>query len=95
MKDSYFTVVMEFAGTTSVSQFTADEAADALKMWLTRLIQPDAYGLSRSSARQLEKAFADNYHRTLEPVEGLVNVWCTVALVSGKLALLNVVKTCR
>jgi hypothetical protein len=92
---------MEFEGTTSVSQFIAEQAADALKLWLAGLGEPNAYGLSGSSARLLKAAFADEHAfvddpaAMLSPIQGVASVWCTTARVRGKLALLTLVKTCR
>lgn len=90
-----FTVVMEFDGTTSVSQFVAKPAANALKLWLARLAEPNAFGLSRRSARLLQTAFVDDSSAELTTLKGVVGVWCTTALAGDKLALIHLVKTCR
>jgi hypothetical protein len=86
---------MEFEGTTSVSQFAAQRAADALKLWLAGLGEPKAYGLPGPSARLLEMAFAEDPQVSPTPIEGVENIWCSSASVRGKLALLNLVKTCH
>src|SRR5262245_21665218 len=90
-----FTVVMEFDGTTSISQFVAARVGDALKLWLIRLQEPNAYGLSRSLARSLHTAFVKHPSTAPVRIEGVANVWCTTAFVGRKFALLNIVKTCR
>jgi hypothetical protein len=95
METSLFTVIMEFDGTTSVSQFAAQGITEALRLWIAGLSQSNAYGLSGSSARQLAMAFAEDRERCPTPIDGVENVWCSTALAEGQLALLNIVKTCH
>ena len=95
-----FTVIMEFDGTTSVSQVVAQDVRGALRLWLDRLREPGACGLSRSAARSIQESFAEEDEtKNVGNIKGVVNVWCTTALVgrnaSSKLALLNIVKTNR
>jgi hypothetical protein len=85
-----FTVLMEFAGTTSASQVRAASAEDALRMWAVRLSEPGCYGLSEPAARQLRNALATD---GMEGIHGLSNVWCTTATVGERLAILHIVKT--
>ena len=69
---SLFTVVMEFEGTTSVSQVRADGPAEAVRHWLERLGSGTAYGLTRDQARRLREGFSgDDYDPV--PLQGLVN----------------------
>jgi len=91
-----FTVIMEFRGTTSVSQFVAADPQSAMKLWQEGLAGPNPYGLSDSSARRLLKAaIAQEPCDVPVPLEGLKSVWCRTVLAGGQLALLNIVKTSR
>jgi len=99
-----FTVVMEFEGTTSISQVNARHPNDALMLWAAGLAASNAYGLSRSSARRLQSAIIEDANRAVsanigdDPVkiDGVKNVWCKSVAVEPKgLALFNIVKTAR
>ncbi len=99
MRTHLFTVVMEFDGTNSVSQFVASDAEMALSLWLKGLTKAWAYGLSRASAEKLRKALL--HSRELQgstqpvPIEGMTNVRCETCAVGRKHALLNIVQTSR
>lgn len=90
-----YTVIMEYEGTTSVSQTTAKNAADALESWSVGLGQPEYYGLAPSSARRLLKCVRENQDIALVNIDGTCNAWCVTFLSGENLALLNIVKTCR
>jgi hypothetical protein len=99
MRSHLFTVVMEFDGATSVSQFLAPDVDLALRSWLRTLTKSDRYGLSPASADALRKALLDSQELTGStepvPVQGMTNVWCTTCSVERKHALLNIVQTSR
>jgi hypothetical protein len=85
-----FTFIMEYSGGTYVSQVKSATPKSALKRWASELPVEQIEGLgSASKARLIEDV------ETEEPVRiaGLSNVWCSAALVRGKLALINVVRT--
>jgi len=100
-QSNLYTVIMEFDGTTSVSQVVARDVRGALRLWLDRLREPGSYGLSRSALRRLQVAFTEECEMmngvTPVNIRGAINVWCTTAVVGRraprKLALLNIVKT--
>jgi len=95
-RGSLFTVVMEFDGTTSVSQFVATSVKNALKLWRKGLDQPIVYDLSPSSAQSFKVAYDKrDPDRAPVPINGVAGVWCTTVVVGNRLALLNIVKTRR
>ena len=85
-----YTFVFEYAGGTYVSQVTAASLKAAVRRWAVELPADkiDDFGPA-SKARLIEDAAAEGP----TPIEGLSNVWCLTALVRGKLALINIVRT--
>ena len=77
MRTKLFTVLMEFEGTTSASQFHAASVRDALKMWLAGLGQSHCYGLTEAQRKRLGHGFGSGFDLDLEPapLEGLCGVW--------------------
>jgi uncharacterized protein YabE (DUF348 family) len=92
---SLYTVIMEFEGTTSVSQTTAGTVVEALKLWSGGLSESEHYGLAPASASRLLEALVDSQDDEPVQITGTTNVWCTSILVGKKSALLNIVKTSR
>lgn len=90
-----YTVIMEFEGTTSISQKTAKTAVEALALWSDGLRQPEHYGLAPASARRLFDSIREKHDMKPVNINGTANVWCTTVLAGENLALLNIVKTCR
>lgn len=89
-----YTVVLEFSGTTSVSQVRAASIQGAMSQWINKLSESDAYGLSEEAACQLHEALeAQEGIGVLVPIEGLHSVWCVSALAGGELAVLNLIET--
>ena len=86
-----YTVFLEFCGTTSVSQNEARNPQEALRKWSVRLLEPDAYGLSKAAAKSLKTALDQQEGDSLVGIEGLSSVWCTTVLVKRDLAFLHVV----
>ena len=90
-----FTVVMDFEGTTSVSQFRARSVEDAVRLWRKDLDQWGIYGLNEPQRKRLAAGYGD-VELGIAPVllDGLQNVWCSSVSARRKgSALLNIVET--
>lgn len=88
-----FTTILEFEGTTSVSQFAAPNVGDAYRSWFQGLKDPSRYGLNADQAERLASALSVEGLQPPTPLDSTENVWCTTVLVGEKLALLNFVAT--
>jgi hypothetical protein len=93
--DRLFTVIMDFEGTTSATQFRADFVQDALRLWLNDLSQPGIFGLTDLQRTRLAEGCADfDLDLAPAPLQGLQSIWCsTVSAQGGGIALLNIVET--
>ena len=88
-----FTVVMDFQGTTSVSQVRAIEASDALMRWVHSLKTDAACGLTSDQRTRLLNAFDVEVDKVTS-LGGVRNVWCaTISVPDGGLAVLNIIAT--
>jgi len=102
-----YTVILEFDGLSSVSQFRASGPEGTLRRWAAGLQTLNKYGLSKPQAksvaraiavaRQLHSAVNDALgvdEEELTPLRGMKNVWCMTASTSKKkFVLLNIVAT--
>ncbi|HTC31918.1 MAG TPA: hypothetical protein VK724_01025 [Bryobacteraceae bacterium] len=104
-----FTIILEFEGTNSVSQFSAAGPSAAYQKWLKGLENPNKYGLTPQQGRAVIKALAANRalhrqvnealgrnYRELVPLQGLTKVWCVTASAGRKprkSVLLNIIAT--
>ncbi len=90
-----YTVVFDYDGGTYVSQVNARMAEGALAKWADELPEMDVKGLGHEEKQELlgELAADAKLGQELAPVKGAKNVWCATALVHGKFALMNVVRT--
>ena len=88
-----YTLLLEFSGTTSVSQVQAQSPEEAVRQWIAKLLEPKAYGLSKGPARSLKSALDRQDGDSLAALNGLTRVWCATALVKKELALLHIVET--
>lgn len=88
-----FTIVLEFEGTTSVSQFSGRNVAEAYRRWFQGLDDPGRYGLDSNQVQRLTSALSAEPLQPPTPLAATENVWCTTTLVGGELALLNFVAT--
>ena len=90
-----FTVVLEYDGGTYVSQVNARLAQHALAKWADALDPDDVKGLEVTGKSALvDELNADaKIGQDLTQVKGVKNVWSATALVRGKFALMNVVRT--
>jgi hypothetical protein len=88
-----FTIILEFEGTTSVSQFSARNVGEAYRSWFQGLKDLSRYGLDANQAERLASALSFD---GLQPPTALVsteNVWCISTHVDESYALLNFVAT--
>jgi hypothetical protein len=90
-----FTIIMDFEGTTSVSQFRAASPLRAAEMWLDTLTKPGAYGLTElQRSGLLDGGDVRLTHEDLTPLDGLRSAWSFSVLSARKgMAHLNVVET--
>jgi hypothetical protein len=88
----FYTLVLDYAGGTYVSQISAPSEKSACVKWARQLDVSAIPGLGHKAKESLvQQMKADS------PVAftGTVNAWCTSASVRGKLALINLVRTAR
>ena len=87
-----FTIVMDYAGGTYIDQVDAPSVNLACIKWAENLDSSQIYGIKNKRKELLMREMQD-----ASPVQldGLVNAWCTSALVAGRLALINIIKTER
>lgn len=101
-----FTVILEFGGLTSVSQFIATNPDTALLRWEDGLSDPLTYGLrpeqAQAVARVLVAQRRDHEEWTLSrkrqapfvtAVSEVKNVWCVTFFVGRKFGLINIIAT--
>lgn len=85
---------MEFEGTTSISQFKATDAEDALKLRLKGLRKPDRHGLTAKQVSRLISGSESDEDMIPALLNGIRNVWCTEVLAADEgMALLNIIAT--
>jgi hypothetical protein len=89
MKTSLFTIIVEYAGGTYISQVLAQGPENAMSAWIAAQSNVDltAWRLDRS---KLMAHFARQSPATLR---GMKNVWCGTASFSEGLLLANIVRT--
>ena len=90
-----FTIVMDFEGTTSVSQFHADSVEPAVRLWLSELALPLCFGLTPKQRKRLANGRRDlDLGLAPVPLSGLSSAWCTGVSADGSgSALLNIIET--
>lgn len=84
-----FTIILDYAGGTYISQVEAENVQEAFRTWLAKL-------RSDRIADAVSHEVADGFAATepdLVPLNGLEGVWCGSALARDELALLNLVRT--
>jgi len=98
-----FTILLEFEGINSVSQFSASDPDAAVRLWVHGLSKPMSYGFHQAETVAKALEAHGRQHRAvnealgidkseLAPLGGVRNVWCLMG--SGeKPALLNIVAT--
>ena len=106
MSKVLFTVILDFDGVNSVSQYSELNPMQALRKWQHNLNNPVRYGLKPNQAKVLAKALEDesNEHADIERLLGrksslvgtvneVTNVWCVWLSVGEKSAVINIVAT--
>ena len=88
-----FSIVLEFEGTSSVSQYYGRNVSEAYRKWFQGLSDPGRYGLDRNQAKRLAAELSYDGLRRPTPLNSIVNVWCVTAWVDKSYALLNLVAT--
>jgi hypothetical protein len=86
---SLFTVILEYAGGTYISQVRATNRRAALSAWLRLLPKKKLPGIGKLAIEALRHALTENQ----VAVNGLNNVWCMSCSLRRGLALINVVQT--
>jgi len=95
-----FTIILEFAGTNSVSQFSASGPNAAFQKWVQGLESPNNYALTSQQGRAVTKSLTAKRElrdgHQLTQLRGLTNVWCVIAFAGRKprrCVLLNIIAT--
>jgi hypothetical protein len=84
-----FTMILDYAGGTYISQIEAEAENEAFRNWLAKL-RPDQ--IADAVSDEVAEGFTDAEPECV-PLEGLAGVWCSSASARGGLALLNFVRT--
>ncbi len=87
---AFYTFIMEFAGGTYISQVKAVSAKAACVKWAQSLDMSEVEGLGLKGKESLIEQMRE---KSPVALEGLLNAWCTGALIRGKSALINLVQT--
>jgi hypothetical protein len=85
-----FTMILEYRGTTAISQVRAPGAKTAVQKWTKTFDYGSVLGMGASGKTQLVKGFT---REDPVPVKNTSNVWCATALEDGRMALLNIIRT--
>jgi hypothetical protein len=106
MSKILFTVILDFDGTNSVSQFYELGPEQAFQKWRQNLNDPVKYDLKPDRARVLAEALQNEWNEHVEselrrgaqrsfvlPVSEMTNVWCVWLSVGEKCALINIIAT--
>jgi hypothetical protein len=88
-----FTIILEFEGTTSVSQFSARDVGEVYRSWFQGLKNPSRYGLDANQSERLASALLSDDLQPPTPLASTENVWCVSTHVDENYALLNFVAT--
>ncbi len=84
-----FTMILEYRGTTAISQVRAGGAKAALQKWTKTFDYASVLGVTGAAKSQLVDAFT---REEPLPVKGTRHVWCSTALEDGRMALLNIIR---
>ncbi len=85
-----YTFIMEYAGGTYLSQIKASSPESACVKWAQKLDESQVKGLGLKGKESLIEQMKEESPVALD---GVLNAWCNTALVRGKLALINLVRT--
>lgn len=91
--NALYTILVDYAGGTYISQVKAANADQALATWCD--IFPKEEGVPKEIwrlARNVRKEALEG-SEVVAPLNNLVSAWCTTAIFKKKLALINIVQT--
>jgi hypothetical protein len=87
---AFYTIVIDFAGGTYISQVRATSPKAAGVKGVKSLDVSQIFGLGEKTKTSLvEQLQEDNP----VPLNELTNVWCTTGYVNGKFVLINIVQS--
>lgn len=88
-----YTVILDYAGGTYISQVTAPDEVEAVRSWAKVFWEENQIPkTSRYLANTVYKEVQNDWKKPVA-VNAVVAVWCFTALFRGQLVLLNIVKT--
>jgi hypothetical protein len=87
-----YTFVMDFMGGTYMAQVRGGSVRSACLKWAKTIEVSEIHGLGPSGQAKLHDEMGEPYN-TPVPLTGLSNAWCTGALIRGRGALINIVRT--
>ncbi len=85
-----YTFMLEFNGGSYISQVKASSPKSAIGVWAKKLNTNDITGLGPSGKTQLISSLKED---TPVAIAGVLNTWCSIAWMRGKLAIIYFVKT--
>jgi|GEM_PF-4079942 len=90
-----YTLIVEYEGLTSISQFIAESPAEAVDKWFAAIGDGTPYGLTTEQTRALSSAYAarDEEEIDVSPVSGVSGVWCATVFGDPEVAFYNIVAT--
>ena len=85
-----YTFFLEYRGGTYISQVRARSSALATKAWARKFTKMKVKGLGAQSKSDLIRKILIDAPTSLD---GLINAWCSSAIVRGHLALIHFTQT--
>ena len=85
-----YTFIMEYAGGSYVSQVKASSPKSACVKWARELNGSAVEGLDQRSKSALVKEMNEGKPT---PIKTTLSVWCTTALIRGKVAIITLIQT--
>jgi len=93
---NFYTISLEYLGSTYISQVWADDEASALMEWAIQINVKKIKGIG--IGKQIKQRIIDELkqghdHNKLVLLNGTVNVWSAALLIRSKMLFINVIKT--
>jgi hypothetical protein len=85
-----YTFILDYKGGTYLSQISSGSPITAFVKGAKSLQAANVTGLGNKGKASLIEQMKTN---EITPITGLTNVWCKTALISGRIALVNVIQT--
>lgn len=86
----FFTFVLEYKGGTYISQVSSGSHVTAFVKGAKSLQAVEVKGLGNKGKSSLIEQMKTNQ---ITPITGLTNVWCNTAIISDRLAIVNLIQT--